>query len=157
MQIDSSTPVLLLGGGASTLAAARNLGRLGVPIIASGRSGCRAMNSQYCKKALPVPEGKTAHEHWSDILLSDQGSDLDGSVLFVGCDEALEFVEANHEALRVRYLVEDFIPELRRAMLDKQETLALARQVGVPTPNFWPIASDDDVLKIRDEIRLPVL
>jgi len=157
MQIDPSTPVILLGGGASTLAVARNLGRLGVPIIASGRSGCQAMHSRYCKKALPVPSGKSAHEYWSDLLLSNRSPELDGSVVFVGCDESLEFVEANHDALKARYVVEDFVPELRRAMLDKQETLALARQVGVPTPNFWPIRSDSDVLAIRDEIRFPVM
>lgn len=155
--IDSLTPVILLGGGANTVAIARNLGRLGVPIIASGLPGCRAMASKFCKRALPVPAGKTAHEHWSDILLSSETSDLDGNVIFVGCDESLEFIEANHEALRSRYIVEHFVPELRRTMLDKQATLALARQVGVPTPNFWPIESDDDVLKIRDEIRFPVM
>ena len=37
--LDTTRPVLLLGGGASTLAAARSLGGAGIPIYASGRSG----------------------------------------------------------------------------------------------------------------------
>ena len=156
-RIDPSTPVVLLGGRENAVAVARNLGRLGVSITASGRAGCRAMNSKYCRKALPVPVGKSAHEHWSEILLSDRTLDLGGSVVFACCDESLEFVEGNRDALKARYIVEDFIPEQRRAMLDKQKTLALARQVDVPAPLFWPVQSDDDVRKIRDEIRFPVM
>jgi len=157
MGIDPSAPVILLGGRENTVALARNLGRLGVRVVASGRAGCRAMNSRYCSRALPVPAGVSAHEYWSEILLSNRYSELNGSLILVGCDESLEFVEANCEALRARYIVEHFIPELRRAMLDKQATLSLARKVDVPTPSFWPIRTDEDVFAIRDEIRFPVM
>jgi hypothetical protein len=35
--------------------------------------------------------------------------------------------------------VEEFIPELRLAMLYMLQTLELARAAGVPTPNYWRI------------------
>jgi len=157
IQIDPSTPVILLGGSASTVAVARNLGRLGVHITASGPGRCRTLHSKYCRTALPVPAGKSSHEHWREILLSDQNPEMRGSIILAGCDEAVEFVEDNRDALKDWYILDDTDPELRRAMLNKQATITLARQAGVPTPNFWAIRSDEDVLRIRDEIHFPVM
>jgi D-aspartate ligase len=155
--LDISRPVLLLGGGASTLAAARSLGAAGVTVYASGRSGCRAMRSRYCKLSLPVCEGGEALAFWEKLLISEPDPRLAGSVIMVGCDESLEFVEAHEAALRQRYVVEEFQPELRRAMLDKLETLTMARAAGVPTPNFWAVETAEDVLAARAELRFPVM
>lgn len=155
--LDTSRPVLLLGGGASTLAAVRSLGSAGICVRASGRSGCRAMRSRHCSQALPVPEGVDAHQFWKTVLLSEPDPQLAGSVILVGCDESLEFVEAHADELRGRYVVEEFLPELRRAMLDKLETLTLARRAGVPTPAFWPVETIADVQAIRAELRFPVM
>lgn len=154
---DTTRPVLLLGGGASTLAAARSLGKAGIPVYASGRSGCRAMHSRHCRLALPVPDGMEAQQYWEQILISEPDPKLVGCVILVGCDESLDFVEKRAEALRQRFIVEEFRPELRQAMLDKLDTLVLARQAGVPTPNFWAVETAEDVLAIRDELRFPVM
>jgi predicted ATP-grasp superfamily ATP-dependent carboligase len=156
MTLDTSRPVLLLGGGASTLAAARSLGSAGIPVYASG-STCRAMKSRYCSLARPVPHGVKSQAYWRQILIDEPDERLAGSLLMPGCDESLEFIEAHHQALRQRYVVEEFVPELRRAMLDKLQTLELARHAGVPTPNFWRIERAEDVEAIRDELLLPVM
>lgn len=155
--LDTSRPVLLLGGGASTLAAVRSLGKAGITVLASGPSGCRAMHSRYCARALPVPPGTSAKAWWRRILIEEPLPEVAGALILVGCDESLEFVEENADALRQSYLVEEFVPELRRAMLDKLETLRLARAAGVPTPNFWAVNKPGDVLRIRDELRFPVM
>jgi D-aspartate ligase len=155
--VDTTRPVLLLGGGASTLAAARSLGKAGIPVYASGRSGCRAMHSRHCRLALPVPDGMEAQDYWEQILISDPDPKLIGCVILVGCDESLDFVEKREAALRQRHIVEEFRPELRQAMLDKLDTLVLARQAGVPTPNFWAVETAEDVLAIRSELRFPVM
>ena len=156
-KIDTSTPVILLGGRENAVAVARNLGRSGVRVAASGLPGCRSMNSKYTRQSFPVPEGNTASHYWRKLLLEDQKDALKGSILFAFCDESLAFIEANHQALSEHYVVEEFVPELRRIMLDKQATLELARKVDVPTPNYWEIKSDLDVLNIRDEIKFPVM
>lgn len=155
--LDTTRPVLLLGGGASTLAAARSLGGAGIPIYASGRSGCRAMRSRFCKLSLPIPKGSDAHRFWEKLLISAPDPRLSGSMIMVGCDESLEFVEVHEAALRGRYMVEVFRPDLRRAMLDKLETLTLARKAGVPVPNFWAVDTPEDVLALRGELRFPVM
>lgn len=154
---DTSRPVLLLGGGASTLAAARSLGAAGIPVYASGRTGCRAMHSRHCRMALPVLNDMDASQFWEKLLIATPDPKLAGCLIMVGCDESLEFVETHEKALRERYVVEEFLPEMRRAMLDKLDTLTLARKAGVPTPNFWPINAAEDVLAIRGELRFPVM
>ncbi len=156
-KIDTSTPVILLGGRENAVAVARNLGRLGVHVTATGLPGCRSMDSKYTRQTFPVPEGNTAPYYWRKLLLEDQLETLKGSIIFAFCDESLAFMEANHKALSEHYRVEEFVPELRRTMLDKQATLALARKVDVPTPNYWEIKSDLDVLNIREEIKFPVM
>jgi len=154
---DPSTPVILLGGRENAVAVARNLGRRGVEIIASGLPGCRSLNSKYCKRGFSVPKGRTAASYWEQLLLGNDHRDLDGAILFAFCDESLEFVEAHHERLRDRYVVEDFVADQRRAMLDKQETLAIAKKADVPFPAYWPINTDDDVHRLKDKIRFPVM
>ena len=154
---DTSRAVLLLGGGASTLAAARSLGSAGIPVYVSGRAGCRALRSRHCRLALPVPVGMEAPQFWENILISTPDPKLAGCVIMVGCDESLQFVETHESALREHYVVEEFLPDLRRAMLDKLDTLTLARQAGVPTPNFWAVDAAEDVFAIRDELRFPVM
>lgn len=157
MTLDTSRPVLLLGGGASTLAAARSLGSAGIRVVASGSIGCRAMKSRYCAGARPVPSGVNPQLFWRQILIEEPDEELEGSLIMAGCDESLEFVASNDQALRQRYLVQESVPDLRRAMLDKMQTLELARSVGVPTPNYWHIENAEDVHVIRDELRLPVM
>ncbi|WP_369026007.1 hypothetical protein [Qipengyuania sp. RANM35] len=155
--LDTSRPVLLLGGGASTLAAVRSLGSAGITVYVSGLSGCRAMHSRHCAKAFPVPEPRPAEDFWRDLLLERAVPELQGAIILVGCDESLTFVENYEDELRQRYVVEEFVTDLRHAMLDKYETLVRAREAGIPTPAFWEIHSAEDVYKLRDELRFPVM
>ena len=155
--LDTSVPVLLLGGRENALAVARNLGRLGVTIYSSGKPGSRSMDSKHCTEAFVVPEGTLAADHWRDLLLSEPHSKLQGCILFACCDESLDFLQSNRDQLLERYKLEDFVPEQRRVMLDKQATLEIAGRIGVPAPAYWEINSDEDVEKIRDEVQIPVM
>jgi predicted ATP-grasp superfamily ATP-dependent carboligase len=155
--LDTGTPVVLLGGRENTVAVTRNLGRLGIPVDVSGRSGCRAMRSRYCRSAFPVPAGARASDFWRALLLDRSPPVLEGAVVIANCDESMAFVERHQRDLSARYRLEEFRPELRRAMLDKLTTLQLARALGVPTPQFWEIREPADVAALRDEFRLPVV
>ncbi|MEL7033171.1 MAG: carboxylate--amine ligase [Pseudomonadota bacterium] len=155
--LDTTVPVLLLGGRENALAVARNLGRLGVTIYSSGKPGSRSMDSKYCTKAFVVPEGTLAADHWRKLLLSEPQPKLQGCLLFACCDESLDFLQSNRDQLSAQYKLEDFVPEQRRIMLDKQATLEIAGRIGVPAPAYWEINSDEDVEKIRDEVQLPVM
>ena len=155
--LDTRIPIILLGGRENTLAVARNLGALGIPVYVSGRAGCRAMRSRYCRGAFPVTSRDVPNDYWRDLLLDHPKPALAGAVLISNCDESMAFIAACGAELSRHYRVEQFRPELRTAMLDKLQTLERARAAGVPTPNFWKIARPQDVLALRDEMRLPVM
>ncbi|MEM7637465.1 MAG: hypothetical protein AAF269_00275 [Pseudomonadota bacterium] len=155
--LDTSTPVLLLGGRENALAVARNLGRLGVTIYSSGKSGSRSMDSKYCTQAFIVPDETDAADHWRDLLLAHKSPQLQGCIIFACCDESLNFLQSNRDQLAAHYKLEEFVPEQRRTMLNKQATLDIAGKIGVPAPAYWEINSDEDVEKIRDDVRLPVM
>src|SRR5690606_10803792 len=135
----------------------RHLGRRGIPIKVSGNPvTCMGMYSRYCQQRLPVPAGTDQQAFWRDLLLSEEAP-LRGHVVFPCNDEAVEFLAHNQAALKERYLLPEYDPELQLALLDKKRTLELARFVGVPTPQFWTIESVEDVKKIRDEVMFPVM
>ena len=155
--LDTSVPVLLLGGRENALSVARNLGKLGITIYSSGKPGSRSMDSKYCAEAFIVPDGMSAADHWHKLLIKDKPSKLSGCIVFACCDESLDFLQSNRDALMSDYKLEEFVPEQRRIMLNKQATLEVAERIGVPAPAHWEINSDEDVEKIRDEVRLPVM
>jgi predicted ATP-grasp superfamily ATP-dependent carboligase len=157
MTIDTSTPVMLLGGRENALSVTRNLGRQGIKIRVSNVPDSWAASSRFCAESFPVPKGSTLAGHWKELLLGKGSERFHGQVVFACNDTALEFLADNRDDLLTHYLLVDSEPRLQRALLDKKETLALARKAGVPTPNFWSIKDASDVDGIRDEIRFPVM
>ena len=155
--LDISCPVLLLGGRENCLAVTRNLGRLGISVFVSGKAGCHAMYSRYCRRYFPVKRGEPASEAWCRLLIGAPQPELAGAIIFAMCDESLEFLSSHRQELCERYKLTPFVADLRRAMLDKHETLLRARKVGVPTPNFWAVDTVEQVRIIRSELRFPVM
>ena len=157
MKIDISTPVMLLGGRENSLSVTRNLGRLGIKVRVSNVPNSWAMASRYCTESFPAPKNSDLTVFWKELLLGKGSERFHGHVVFACNDAALEFVADNRDALMDHYLLVDSDPNLQHALLDKKESLALARKVGVPAPNFWTIRTVGDVEKIRGEIRFPVM
>ena len=157
MTIDTSKPVMLLGGRENALSVTRNLGRQGIKIRVSNVPNSWAASSRFCAESFPVPKGSTLASHWKELLLGKGSERFHGQVVFACNDTALEFLADNRDDLLTHYLLVDSEPRLQRALLDKKETLALARKAGVPTPNFWSIKNASDVDGIRNEIRFPVM
>jgi predicted ATP-grasp superfamily ATP-dependent carboligase len=157
MAINTSTAVMLLGGRENALAVTRNLGRRGIKVYISNVPDSWAMGSRFCAEAFPVPKGLTSVGYWKELLLGKSSGRFHGQVIFACNDFALEFLADSRDDLLAHYLLVDSEPRLQRALLDKRETLALARKANVPTPNSWRIRDARDVEGIRDEIRFPVM
>jgi len=134
--IDTSTPVLILGGKENALSLVRNLGSHGIPVSVSGPSTCWAMSSRYCRKAFRVPRKSTGADYWQELLLGPDSASLHGHILIPCCDYSIDFIGRNTEALAGNYLLDDARPDLRLDMLDKQRTLELAAQVGFDMPSL---------------------
>ncbi|MDP2620799.1 MAG: hypothetical protein Q8P46_11600 [Hyphomicrobiales bacterium] len=157
MGLDTSTPVLLLGGQENALAVARHLGSHGIAVRVSGTASCMAMRSRYCRQSFPVPPGRSADTYWNELLLPPGNGSLHGHIVFACNDEAIEFMADHHRELEEHYLLDDSVPEIQHAMLDKMRTLELARAAGVPVPNFWKIRSIADAERLRGEVVFPVM
>jgi D-aspartate ligase len=150
-------PVLILGGQENALSLTRSFGRRNIPVYVAAPSYCFALRSRYCRKGYPIPLGTDQEQFWFDLLLSNIYPELKNSVIMVGSDEAIEFLAHHKAALAEHYLVDDFIPELTLAMLDKPQTLALGKKAGCPTPAFHTIESIEDVKKIVDTVIYPIM
>jgi len=156
-KIDTSTPVLILGGKENALSIVRRFGKLGIKMRVSGDADCWGRYSRYCAQSLPVPKGEAAADYWAGLLLSAKSQDLHGSLIICCSDVAIEFVAANREELARHYLLGEGNAALQNALLDKRETLELARKAGVATPQFWNANSEHDLEAIREVIQFPVM
>ncbi|MEQ9143414.1 MAG: hypothetical protein RLO08_03565 [Parvibaculaceae bacterium] len=142
MRVDTSMPVLVLGGKENALSLVRSLGRLGISVSVSGPDNCWALGSKFCSARYPVPDGMPSKDFWASLLLGDGAVIKTPHVLLACCDNSLEFL-AEHEVALRKQLVFDEAPAAQRlALLDKQRTLELAAEAGTAAPKFWPVARD---------------
>lgn len=149
--------VLILGGSANTTSLIRGLGRKGIKTSVSASADCPALKSRYCRQGFPVPNDYKISDYWFHLLLSNNNNTLHGHVILACNDEAVEFLANNKEALKQYYLLDDSIPELQLAMLDKARTLELAKRAGCSIPEFWNIQSLTDVEKLKNNLIYPVI
>lgn len=150
----SGPPVILLGGNANALSITRNLGRHGIDVTTSATHGYAAHKSRYCRQPRPIPAGAAAQDYWRDLLL---GADkLHGRLVMALDDESVEFLAAHRTELADNFLLDDFQPGIHAAMLDKLETLKLAKEAGVPTPEFAEVDGVEALDQVR-EFRFPVV
>ncbi|MCB1380068.1 MAG: carboxylate--amine ligase [Alphaproteobacteria bacterium] len=155
MTLDTSTPVLLLGGKENALSICRHLGSLGIPVRASGSASCWALYSRHCKQAFKVPRGIGQRDYWHRLLL-DGDDRLHGHILLAMSDDAIEFLNANRDRLAGNYILDEADPQLQADFLDKKRTLELARAAEVDAPEHWSLGSEDDLQALRGKIRYPV-
>jgi D-aspartate ligase len=156
MTLDVKTPVLLLGGKENALSVTRHLGRLGVPVRASGPRNCWALHSRFCAEALPVPNSMKQQEYWESLLLGNDGR-LNGHIIWAMSDDAIEFLNRNRPRLAARYVLDDCDTDLQRQFLDKMKTLELARQAGVAAPQHWKVQNEADLAALRGQIKFPAV
>lgn len=157
MSAHSKPPVLILGGQENTLSLTRSFGRRNIDTYISAPSTCLAFKSRHCSKAYPVPAGVSTKDYWEQLLLSEEHTEIYGSVIFAGNDEAVEFIAAKKSELANNFVVDNSIPQIHIDMLNKQRTLELAKQAGCPTPSFYNISKLDDVNSISDDIMFPIM
>lgn len=155
-RLNTAFPVLLLGGKENALSIARNLGRRGVTVRASGPANCWARYSRYCAEDFPIENDASPAKAWDRLLLSPLSRRLHGHILFPLSDEAIEYVAQRQHRLSSHYTLDPATPAMRADFLDKQRTLELAQAAGFEVPRFWRIGADTDLTTLRD-IAFPVI
>lgn len=157
LEVDTGTPVLLLGGKENSLSIARSLGKLGVTVRASGPSDCWALHSKFCSDTYPVPPDDNPADYWHQLLVESPDRALLGSVLIYLSDAAIQFVASHRAELEDRYCLDHSQPAMQLAMLDKAETLRLADKAGVGIPGYRLPQRNEDLSNLLDGLQLPVI
>lgn len=125
-------PAIILGGGMIAIPAARSLARAGARVIALGTATDPAARSRACSEFVALGSGQGVQDRWLEWLSRRR---LQGAVLVPCSDDALELT-AHHRATLVElgYRPVEADPAVTLAMLDKERTYELAREIGVPAP-----------------------
>ncbi len=150
-------PVIILGGSVNALSVARSLGRRGIEVYLSASEGRHVQYSRYCTKAFPFGRNVKGSDFWRELLLGPRGEALHGSVIFVCNDEAVGFIARHRSELAQHYRLDNSVPDLQLAMLDKLETLALAQSVNVPAPRFWQVDNPAQLNAIEGTLTFPLI
>jgi D-aspartate ligase len=156
-QIEATAPVLLLGGDVTTLSLMRSYGRQGIYVSASMDAASCAAASRYCRRSLPIPEGTDSGDYFSELTLSGKYPDLKGSVIISCGDDAVRFVARNHMELSKYYLLEPYRPDLQLDLLNKEKTLQVASQAGLPVPAYRSVVSIEDIQNSVVDLTYPVM
>ncbi len=153
----NKVPVIIVGGLENALSIVRSLGKRGIPVSVASTPNCQAFNSRFIDRKFIVPEGMRPRDYFKELLLGEESQQYDGSIMLACSDEGIEFIIDNHAALAEKYILDVQKPHLQKAMLDKQETLRMAKEAGIGIPEFWNIDSLADIEKIEDEITYPAI
>jgi predicted ATP-grasp superfamily ATP-dependent carboligase len=145
-------PLVVLGGAANAVSAARSLGRRGVAVHALVAPSSPARWSRYVRTYVPV-SGPSVQEQMLERLAAGPRE----GVILPCDDEALELIARRRPVLdHLGYQAVEADDDVVLAMLDKSRTYALASQHGVPAPRAY-IADDADALEaLADRIGFPL-
>ncbi len=153
---DGAPGVLILGGQENTLSLVRNLARDGVGVCVSASGKCVALTSRYLERAYEVTGGSTK-DYWRELLITKSTDELLGRVILTCNDAAIEFVAENSEALNDSYIMENMPAGVRRALLRKDESIAIAKSAGVGVPNYRKIKDVSDAQIVIREWGFPII
>lgn len=137
--IDTSIPVLILGGKENSLSLTRSLAKAGVSVSVSGWTDCWGLYSRFCSQRYRVPKGTLPKHYWYKLLLGNNPTVRKQHVILPCCDASIEFLAENESALGQIHIFDGAANQQRLALLDKLKTLKMAKAAGIGTPRFWPI------------------
>ncbi len=147
-------PAVLLGGEAIAVSLARCLASAGIFVCALGEASVDPVrHSRSCGTFVHVGSGDGVQTRYFEWLAETRGP---SRVVFPCNDDALELIARRRDdLLELGCITIEANDELVLAMLDKERTYELARQVGIAAPVTRPVRNWDDVQSAADEIGYP--
>ena len=152
MSPPADPPAVLLGGEAIALSVARSLTRAGVPAHAFGHKHDPLRYSRRRASFTSFGDSDDVQARWLERLERDRSR----AVLLPCCDDGLELVARNREALtELGYIPVEAEDSAILAMLDKRETYEVARAAGVAAPYTATVSSEVDAASFIERVRPP--
>jgi protein-tyrosine-phosphatase/predicted ATP-grasp superfamily ATP-dependent carboligase len=151
-------PVLVLGSAPRVVVTvARSLHRRGVPVIVAALSPqYPRMISRAIQRFVHLPDHREApHECLAALmkLICTERCDM----LMPTDDMALAVVTENYESLKAMLEITCPPPQIVKRVLEKDLTLEVARQCGIPVPATYPISDAIELEALRSTIRFPMI
>lgn len=148
MSIVSSPPVLLTDATWwGTLAAARELGRRGVPVVLAADVGAApARFSRFVQRVVRCPPTSDL-DGFLEWLLAF-GRREPGHVLCATSDETARCFARNHRELAPWFQLTPVEPESLLELLDKARLMRAAKVAGLEIPDSWSPASEEEAVAL---------
>jgi D-aspartate ligase len=156
MPLSAPTPALLTSGRFyGTLAAARSLGRAGIPVVLAESGIAPAGFSRYVVRSERSPNVRDSDDFMEWLL--KYGADHGPHVLSATSDDTVWLYALHHAELTRHFRL--FQPRLAviEGLLNKYTLSQHCDAVGLRTPRTWWPASEEEVAAVAREARFPVL
>jgi predicted ATP-grasp superfamily ATP-dependent carboligase len=149
--------VIILGGAENTLSLVRDFAGQGIETHVIAGKKCPAFESRYCRNRYIIPDAQTSSGYFAELLFDRYKEEWKGSVVFACNDDAIEFVIKHRQELDALYKLDIQKTALQKALLDKKETLRLAKSAGLHVPAFWEVEHLSAIDRIKNEAVYPVI
>jgi len=145
-------------GGNHALAVVRSLGRRGIRVAAADSAWCaKASFSRYCATRAVYPSATHGIAGFLSGLLRLLER-LKPALLFPMTERTIMALLAGRAAVESRVTIAPLPPDGALCVaFDKEETLRLARSLGIPVPRTISPRSLDDLAAVRDSIVYPAV
>lgn len=146
-------PAVVLGGSYNAVSVTRSLSRIGVEVTALGDAMGAVRHSRHCDRFVDLGTGEDVQSSWMRWLEDEAG---DGAALLPCDDDGLELIARNRgELAGWGYRPFEADDDVVLAMLDKDRSYELARQIGVPAPRTAAIREQADLALPLDSFEFP--
>jgi D-aspartate ligase len=155
--IDTSMPVLILGGKENALSLTRSLGRVGIRVGVSGPPDCWGIYSSHCSERYYFSRNTDPKAYWRKLLLGPNPIIKERQILLPCSDNAIEFLAENEAELRKNFVFDGGQAGQRLDLLDKRRTLEIAKTAGISTPKSWPVSQGEDFAEKIADMQFPLI
>ena len=147
---------LVIGGDHSSLAIARSLGRIGIPVYMLEDQRSIATYSRYADRVVRVKDVRD-HEKTVDSVM-DLGHRLclHGWVLFPTRDENVAAFSLHRQRLNRCFRVTTPAWRTTKWAWNKNNTYALAEELGIPCPRTWTAGCVDELGTLDSRLPLAI-
>ena len=146
---DGNPGAIIVGGHFSSLGAARNLAKHGVPVYILDTGVCVARFSRHVRRFFRCPPTSDEAEFIDFLLQFVEKANMSGSVLFPSDDECVRIFAQHRERLSEHYLVTTPSWDVIRFVYDKWLTYGLAKQGGIPVPETYNPNNVEDLVSLN--------
>jgi len=140
---------IIVDGSFSSLGAARNLTKHGVPVYVLDSELCVAQFSRCVRRFIRCPPADDEARFVEFLLEIAEEKDMNDWVLFPSTDEYVRILAQHRQRLSERYLVTTPPWDVVKFLYDKRLTHRLAIRQGVPVPGTYNPSGVHDLVSLN--------